>query len=57
MPIIGTESNVSKFNRDDLNSYVDQNYNVNNFCIVASGAVEHTKIVTLAEKYLLSCGC
>ena len=54
MPIIGTESNVSKFNRDDLNSYVDQNYNVNNFCIVASGAVEHSKIVTLAEKYLLT---
>lgn len=52
MPIIGTESNVANFSRDDLTNYVDQNYNVNNFCIVASGSVDHNKLVILAEKYL-----
>lgn len=52
MPIIGTESNIVNFSRDDLTNYVDRNYNVNNFCIVASGAVDHNKLVTLAEKYL-----
>ena len=52
MPIIGTETNVSNFNRDDLLKYVDQNYNVNNFCIIASGAVDHNSIVEYAEKYL-----
>ena len=52
MTIIGTESNVANFSRDDLTNYVNQNYNVNNFCIVASGAVDHNKLVILAEKYL-----
>ena len=52
MPIIGTETNVSNFNRDDLLKFIDRNYNVNNFCIIASGAVDHNKVVEYAEKYL-----
>ncbi len=52
MPIIGTENNVADFSRNDLIDYIKANYNVNNFCVIASGAVEHDKLVSIAEKYL-----
>jgi predicted Zn-dependent peptidase len=52
MPIIGTESNVAGFSRNDLIEYIETNYNVNNFCVVASGSVEHEELVRIAEKYL-----
>ncbi len=35
-----------------LLNYIDQNYNVNNFCIIASGAVEHNKIVNMLKNIL-----
>jgi predicted Zn-dependent peptidase len=52
MPIIGTEDNVTNFTRNDLTSYIDKNYNTANLCVVASGSVEHDKILNLTEKYL-----
>ncbi len=52
MPIIGTETNVAGFSRNDLIEYIETNYNVNNFCVVASGSVEHEELLRIAEKYL-----
>ena len=52
MPIIGTENNVANFSRNDLTNYIDKNYIAKNMCVVASGSIEHDKIVNLTEKYL-----
>jgi predicted Zn-dependent peptidase len=54
MPIIGTENNVSGFLRNDLTEYLAKNYNFNNFCVIASGNVDHEFLVNLSEKYLTS---
>ncbi|MEW6004157.1 MAG: pitrilysin family protein [Stygiobacter sp.] len=51
-PIIGTEKNISSFTKKDLFNYINENYTVNNFLIVASGNVDHNEIIKLAEKYL-----
>jgi len=52
MPIIGTEDNVANFSRGDLTNFISKNYNIRNFCIVASGAVDHDELIKLVEKYL-----
>lgn len=54
MPIIGTENNIIGFDRSNLLEYIEQNYSVNNFCVVASGAVDHEVLVKLSEKYLVN---
>ncbi len=51
-PIIGTEKNIYSFTRDDLINYIRKHYTAENFYIVASGCVDHDKLVKLAEKYL-----
>jgi len=52
-PIIGTEKNILNFTSDSITSYMSGNYVFNNFYIIASGAVDHNKIVHLVEKYLI----
>jgi predicted Zn-dependent peptidase len=49
-PIIGTEGNINKFNSGELQKYHWNNYNTGNLLIVASGAVEHSELVKLAER-------
>lgn len=51
MPIIGTEANINKFNREMILDYIDNNYGFDNLYIVASGFVEHKKLIALTEKY------
>lgn len=53
MPIIGTENNVAGFTRNDLTDHIEKNYIINNFAIVASGAVDHEKLLKLVDKYIL----
>ncbi len=48
-PIIGTEGNINKFNSGELQKYHWNNYNTGNLLIVASGAVEHSELVKIAE--------
>lgn len=50
-PIIGSEKNIRKFSQMDLFDYVNKKYGFNNLYIVASGLVEHNKLVDLAQKY------
>ncbi|MAT57956.1 MAG: peptidase M16 [Ignavibacteriae bacterium] len=51
-PIIGTEKNLQNFKRNDLIEFVKSNYGFNNFYIVASGAIDHKKLLKLADKYI-----
>lgn len=51
-PIIGTEKNLRNFKRDDLFKYVKENYGFNNLYIVASGAIDHLKLLRLADKHI-----
>lgn len=50
-PIIGTEENIMAFNRDTITGYLGENYGFNNLYIVASGYVDHKKLISLAGKY------
>ncbi|MFC2135276.1 M16 family metallopeptidase [Bacteroidota bacterium] len=52
LPIIGTQKNLNKFTRENLLDYIDKNYCFNNFYIVASGAVDHQKLIDLTKKYI-----
>ncbi len=56
MPIIGTEKNISGFKRSDLLHYIKNKYNLHNLFIIASGAVEHSELINLAEKYFKGTG-
>ena len=49
LPIIGTESNIKKFNSNELHKYHRSKYNTNKLLIVASGSVKHDELVKLAE--------
>jgi predicted Zn-dependent peptidase len=49
-PILGEEATVAAFNRDMLKGYMASNYRAGGMTLVASGAVVHDEIVSLAEK-------
>lgn len=51
LPIIGTVENISSFDRSKFLDYMKQHYANNNLYIVASGDVNHEKIIALTEKY------
>ena len=53
LPIIGTEKNIKNFSQLDLFNYVNEKYGFNRLIIAASGAVEHEKLLKLADKYVL----
>ncbi|MBK7104005.1 MAG: insulinase family protein [Ignavibacteriae bacterium] len=50
--IIGTEKNIANFSQQDLLDYVNKHYSINNLYIIASGNVDHNKLIHLTEKYL-----
>ncbi len=52
MPIIGTEKNLRSFTRKDLFDYVNANYTMDRFYIVASGNIEHKDLIKYAKKYI-----
>jgi len=52
LPIVGTENNLRKFSQFDLFNFVKEKYGFNKLIIAASGAVEHEKLLKLADKYL-----
>jgi len=47
-PILGNEETVSNFSRQHLSDYMGANYRAGSMVFVASGAVEHKRIVDLA---------
>ena len=52
LPIIGTENNIRNFDSSVLRKFHSEKYQSGNLLITASGAVDHEKLVILAEKYL-----
>ena len=50
-PILGDESTVGAFTRDDLKSYMGANYRSGGMTFVASGAVEHDAMVELVSRH------
>jgi len=50
-PVIGTESNLRSFTRDDLSKYIRRNYIPNRMVLAAAGNLSHDKLVALAEKH------
>ncbi|MEW6651929.1 MAG: pitrilysin family protein [Bacteroidota bacterium] len=52
MPIIGTEKNLRSFRQKDLLKYIEENYTLDRFIIVASGNIDHNDLVKYAEKYI-----
>lgn len=51
-PILGSESNVSSFNREMVVSHFDHHYTKGNLLISASGNISHEQLLKLAEKYI-----
>lgn len=51
-PILGSESNVSSFNREMVVSHFDHHYTKGNLLISASGNIKHEQLIKLAEKYI-----
>ena len=48
-PIFGSEKTVSAFSRDELKSYMGANYRAGGMMLIASGAVDHARLVQAAE--------
>ncbi len=53
-PILGEERTVASFRREDLFAYQAARYRAPVMTVISSGAVEHEKIVALAEEKLAS---
>jgi len=53
-PILGEENTVSAFTRDHLRTYMQTNYLAGGMILVASGAVTHSEIVTMAQEKFAS---
>jgi predicted Zn-dependent peptidase len=50
-PIIGTEENLRRFGRQDLQAHVATHYHPARIVVAAAGNVDHKALVRLAEKY------
>lgn len=50
-PILGNEESVGRFAREDLDAYMQANYRSGGMTLVASGAVEHARMVSLAREH------
>ena len=50
-PILGNEDTVGKFTRGDLETYLRTNYRAGGMALIASGAVEHARMVDLAQQH------
>jgi predicted Zn-dependent peptidase len=49
-PILGPPTNISAFTRDDLAGFVAERYAPGQMIVTAAGAVDHDRIVALAER-------
>jgi len=49
--ILGSEDNIKSLQRDDLTSYIKENYHAHRMVLAGSGAVKHEQLVDLANKH------
>jgi len=50
-PIIGTQENLRRFQRDDLKAHVSAHYVPNKMVIAAAGSIDHNTLVGMVRKY------
>ena len=50
-PVLGTEDSIRAMPRDSLTGYMRRHYAAGNVVVAAAGALEHARIVDLAEKH------
>lgn len=50
-PIIGYESTVSAFNREDLTTYINERYTPSNIIISVAGNVTHEEVVSIVDQF------
>jgi predicted Zn-dependent peptidase len=50
-PILGNEGTVSNFSREHLRTYMGTNYRASSMVFVASGAVEHARVLELVTEH------
>lgn len=50
-PIIGYESTVSAFNRDDLSNYINERYTPSNIIISVAGNITHEQVVSIVDEF------
>lgn len=50
--ILGPESNIKKFTREDLLKYIKDNYTSHNIYITCAGNLKHEELLTIVNKYL-----
>lgn len=55
-PIIGTEHNLRKFDRDDLRRHVAQHYGTGRLVVAAAGNIDHDRLVRLTERLFRRAG-
>lgn len=51
-PLAGSESNVKDFRKEDLKTYIENNYQGSRVVLAAGGAVDHAELTKLAQKHL-----
>lgn len=49
--ILGPRQNIESISRDDLVSYIKQNYTADRMVLVGAGGIPHQQLVELAEKH------
>lgn len=49
--ILGSKTNIEEISQKELQDYIKNNYKANRMVLVGVGAVEHSELVSLAEKY------
>jgi predicted Zn-dependent peptidase len=54
--ILGPESNIKKFQRQDFVDYISSQYNYSNIAVTAAGNVDEKKITAYAKKYFNKLG-
>lgn len=50
-PVIGQENNIERFSQRELSSFFNGRYGGSNLMIVASGLIDHAKLVEWVQKY------
>lgn len=54
-PILGTEKNVSRFTRETVVQFIEENYTLNNVVIAAAGNLEHKAVVaSINDKFIFA---
>lgn len=50
--ILGTEENISSFQKNDFIKYMNNYYTTNNLYITSTGNLEHSKLIDFVNKYI-----